>query len=51
MAQSVKEEQVSVRVGLHQHHNASSNDCKKADDVHNANAVEYDVPSTRESLR
>lgn len=50
MAQSVEEEQVRVRVRLHQHHNASSNDCKEANYVHDADAVEDDVSSTRESL-
>ena len=50
MADSIKEEEMRIRVDLHQHHNAGCDDCKKADDVHDPNAIQDDVAWASERL-
>lgn len=48
MAESIEEEQVSVGVGLDQHHHTRRDDGEKANNVGHSNAVEDDVASTRQ---
>ena len=48
MTDGIKEEEFRANRSLDKHNNTASDDCKKSDDVENANSVENDVAWTNQ---